>query len=520
MSSSARWFAAALLLASCSKADDAPPTPELQEARRLLAEAGFPGGRGFPRLTILYNTQESHKKIASAIQDMWRRGLGVDVELRNVEWTVMMDLRDRGEFDIIRSGYTGEYADPHALVSLFATGSGFNTGGWSNPEFDRLVAASDLETDPSKRYALLGAAEKILLDDSGILPIYHLVGRNLLRPFVKGVHPNSRDLHPLQGVTLEGPGAPADGVLIFNAGSEPQSLDPALSHDIAGLKVLMHLFEGLVSYDPVDAHPVPAMAERWDVSEDGRTWTFHLRSAKWSNGDPVTARDFEYAWRRVVTPATGSTYSHRMFDIVGAREVVKGADPATFGARAVDDRTFEVRLVHRVPYFLQLLCLNIFLPVHRPTVEGQRDWTTPGRMVVNGPYLLKEREHKVRKVFVKNPGYRDAAAVKLEKFIFLSVDDSDTAFRMYEGGQIHWLFTVPLAHTEQLKTRPDHMANPYNSTYFYVFNLKKKPLDDRRVRNALSLAVDTRKICDFILRGGEPPARRLTPLLYPGYVVR
>jgi oligopeptide transport system substrate-binding protein len=133
---------------------------------------------------------------------------------------------------------------------------------------------------------------------------------------------------------------------------------------------------------------------------------------------------------------------------------------------------------------------------------------------------MVEREFKRRKVFEKNPGYRAASEVKLEKFVFLSVEDSQTAFRMYEGGQVHWLYTVPLDQAERVRGRSDWMGAPVNGTYFYVFNTRKKPLDDARVRRALSMAVNREDIVKYILRGGETVAHRLTPPLYPGYEVK
>jgi ABC-type oligopeptide transport system substrate-binding subunit len=502
-----------LALAGCGKSEPpaATPDPKVAEAKKLLADAGFADGRGFPKLEVLYNTDEYHRQIASAIQEMWRVNLGVTVELRNMEFPVMMGAVHRGDFEIARQGYIGEFSDPLAFLELFTEDSRSNSTGWSSARFEELVAASNDTPNPAKRLELLAQAETLLLDDVPLFPIFHYVAHNLIKPFVKGVHLNSRDIHPLQGVTLEGEGAPKDGVLIFNGGAEPQSIDPALSRDIGGYKILMHLLEGLVMPDEKDGSPRAALAERWDVSADGKTLTFHLREAKWSNGDPVTAGDFVYAWRRVVAPATGSGYSHRMYVVENAREIVKGEKkPETLGVRALDDRTLEVRLVRRTPFFLELVCMNPYFPVHRPTVEKYgAKFMDPQHAVVNGPYRMTEWTIKQRKVFEKNPSYRDAASVKLSKFIFLGIESAETAFKYYETGQCHWLFRVPLPVVDI--QRPDHFVNPYNGCYFYVFNTKKKPLDDVRVRRALGMAIDRDKICKYILRGGETPAIRLVP---------
>ena len=494
-----------LLLAACGKPE--APAAARGEAQKLLAEAGFPEGKGFPKLKLLYNTSESHKKLAAAVQESWRRKLGVDIELVNMEWKVYLDRKDRGDYDIARSAWLGEYLDPHAFLDLFTRDSGSNSTGWSSADYDALIRRSDAEPDRAARTALLEQAEKLLLEAAPITPVYHYRAHNLLRPFVKGVHSNPRDMHPLQSIRLEGPGAPADGVLIYNAGEEPNSLDPAVSHDIAGLKVLMNLYEGLASYDPKDASPVPAAAERWEVSPDGLRWTFHLRPATWSNGDPVTARDFVYAWRRVVDPATLSAYAHRMFLIRHGREIARRErKPEELGVTAVDDRTLVVELAHPAPYFPQLICLNLFYPVHAASIG--RD---PKDREGNGPYRLTEYRINDRKVFEKNPRYRAAPEVALAKAVFLSVPEVNRAFSMYEAGQIHWLFAAPTEAMDRIVTRPDFLGGPANSVYFYMFNTTRKPLDDPRVRRALSMVIDRETITRVLLRGGETPADRLIP---------
>jgi len=511
-----RRFALALLfLSACGKSDPpAAPAGGPSEAQKLLADAGFPGGKGFPKLTLLYNTSDSHKRIAAAIQETWRKQLGIDVELVNSEWKVFLDRVERHDFQIARRSWIGEYLDPLAFLDLFTRDSGQNPTGWSSDEYERLIASSDAERDPAKRLNLLQEAEQLLLREAPMFPIYHYVAHNFIKPFVKGVHPNSRDLHPIQNVWLEGEGAPKDGVLVFNAGEEPGSLDPAVSHDIAGLKVLMHLFEGLFAYDPHDASPVPAATERHEVSEDGKTWTFHLRPASWSNGDPVTADDFVYAWRRVLRPETGSTYAHRLFMLRGAREIAsKGAAAETLGVRAPDPRTLVVELTHPAPYLPQLLCLNLFFPVHRATVEkAGRGWAAkPETLVGNGPYRMTSWKVNDRKLFEKNPRYRAAAEVRLEKFTFVQIANSATALNAYKAGQIHWLFQAPPEEIPFYRGRPDYLNNPANAVYFYVFNTQVKPLDDVRVRRALGMVVDREKICTHVLRGGEAPATRLIP---------
>lgn len=526
MSSSGRWILLLALLGGCGK----PPPPRPQdpalearraEARKLLAEAGFPDGKGFPRLEALYNDAEWHKRIAVAIQSDWKRHLGIDIEVRSEEWKVFLANRGSGRFQIARGGFTGEYRDPHAFLSLFGRDSGFNSSGWRSDAYDTLLADADAEVDAAKRLAVLAKAERLLLDEMPVFPVFHYVGHNWLRPFVKGVVPNYRDMHPMQHVWLEGAGAPRDGVLIFWAGDECASLDPGLSHDMRGLKTAMALFEGLCNYDPKDASPVPGVAERWDISPDGRTYTFHLRAAQWSNGDPVTARDFAWAWRRVVDPETASNYKDRMYFVKNGRAIARGEKPiGEFGVRAVDDRTFVVELEHPAPYFLDLVCLNIFFPVHRATVEKHgKDWTRVENLVHNGPFRLVQWKVNDRQVFEKNPRWHGASGVKLQKFVWLSGSSPKTGFDLYESGACHWTFVAPPDRMDEVVGRADYLGGPYNASYFYVFNVNVKPLDDPRVRRALALAIDRRTICEKVVKGGETPADRISPMLYPGYAV-
>lgn len=523
MSSSARLLVLAMCLAGCGEsAPPAPVDPAVVEARRLLADAGFPEGKGFPALEVLYNDAEWHKRIAAAIQEMWRKNLGITVSLRAEEWRVFLQNRQAARYQIARGGYTGEYRDPHAFLKLFMSDSAHNSTKWSSAEYDRLVLKADEEPDPAKRFAMLAQAERILLDEGATFPVFHYVGHNWLKPFVKGVQPNYRDMHPMQHVWLEGDGAPKDGVLVYWAGEEPSSLDPGLSTDMRGLKTAMNLFEGLVNYDPRDASPAPGVAHRWEASEDGLTWTFRLRPSSWSNGDPVTAADFVYAWRRVVTPETAAGYRDLMYFVKNARAIAAGqAKPESLGVEAPDERTLVVTLERPAPYFPQIVCLNPYFPVHRATVEKHgREWTKPENIVGNGPFLLAEARPQDRHVFVRNPKWREAAAVKLEKFVWLTGSNIATGFNLYETGACHWTFQAPLDRMDQLRGRADHLEGPYNTSYFYVLNTSVKPLDDARVRKALRLAIDRGRICSQILRGGETPADRLTPMLVPGYEVR
>jgi oligopeptide transport system substrate-binding protein len=176
-----------------------------EAARKLLAEAGYPDGKGFPKIDILYNTLESHKKIAAAIQEMWRNELKINVELRNVEWKVYLDMQSRLEFDVIRRGWIADYNDPNTFLDLFTSTNGNNNTGFANAEYDRKVAAAARERDPAKRMSMLTEAEAQLMDELPIIPIYFYVTKNMWKPEVQGLHENVRDTHPYNRVRLAGP---------------------------------------------------------------------------------------------------------------------------------------------------------------------------------------------------------------------------------------------------------------------------------------------------------------------------
>jgi len=179
------------------------PDHDPEAARRLLAEAGFPRGEGFPTLQLLYNTRETHKLIAEAIQHMWRTALGVRVELLNQEWKVYLDSVSRLRYDIARSAWIGDYADPNTFLDMFVTGGGNNRTGWSHPRYDALIAGAARDTRPARRPALLQQAERILVaDEMPICPIYFAVGSQLVRPTVLGVWDNARNVHPFQYIAL------------------------------------------------------------------------------------------------------------------------------------------------------------------------------------------------------------------------------------------------------------------------------------------------------------------------------
>jgi oligopeptide transport system substrate-binding protein len=319
-------------------------------------------------------------------------------------------------------------------------------------------------------------------------------------------------------------------VLHRGIGYEPVDLDPQLATGIAEGNVIGALFEGLVTEDPRDLHPVPGVAERWEVSPDQLTYTFFLRAdARWSNGQPVTAQDFVASWRRMLTPALGAENAAQLHLIQGAEAFHRGLtqDFAQVGAAALGPRVLRVTLEHPASDFLVRLLGWAWSPVYLPAIaangpvddRGNR-WTRPGRLVGNGAFVLKSWRPNQLIILEKSPTYWDAAHVRLQAIDCYPIDSQDAEERAFRAGQLHVTDSLPVAKVDAYRRdAPQFLRiDPYLGTYYYSINLRRPFLGDVRVRRALALAVDRRAIVEKILRGGEAPAAAFTPPGMGGYV--
>jgi len=306
--------------------------------------------------------------------------------------------------------------------------------------------------------------------------------------------------------------------LVFINGAEPQSIDPSLVTDQVGMRIASALFEGLCRIDEA-GHSQPGMAEKWEVSADAKTYTFHLRPGiVWSNGDPVTAMDFVDSWKRVLTPATGADYASQLFIVRGAREFYDGDkhdDFSSVGAAAVDTQTLRVDLVNPTPYFIDLCSFATLSPVHLPTIATHGTaWARPGRIVCNGAYLLEDWRLDERILLRKNPRYWDAANVGMKTVEVLPVSEPNTAVNYFLTGQADLIMDkgmVPVALAGKLKEQPWFHTGPFLGSWFVRFNTTKPPFNDARVRKAFSLAIDRRRITEKVTQMGETGAWSLTP---------
>ena len=312
-------------------------------------------------------------------------------------------------------------------------------------------------------------------------------------------------------------------ILYVGNGTEPQDLDPHIVTGVPESKILMALLEGLVTRNPEGPDPLPGVAQEWDISGDGKTYTFILRDdAVWSNGDYVTAYDFVYAWNRVLMPTLGSKYPDMLYDVVNAEEFNKGEieDFAQVGVKALDSKTLKVSLKNPAPYFLELLCHYTTRPVHKETIEAYGDmdtagsqWTRPGNFIGNGPFTLDKWELNKVITVKKSLSYWNKSAVKLNEIHFYPVDNASREDLMFRAGQLHVTSTVPPEKVVSYKEKyPNNIqVDPFYGTYYYRFNTKKPPFNNKLVRQALSLSLDRTLIVERVTKGGQQEAFSFTP---------
>jgi oligopeptide transport system substrate-binding protein len=320
-----------------------------------------------------------------------------------------------------------------------------------------------------------------------------------------------------------------EGVLHFGNGSEPQGLDPHVVTGIPEAHIVSALFEGLAVKNPYTLEPEPGVAQRWDISDDGLTITFHLNPlARWSNGDPMTAQDYVWSWQRALNPAMGNQYAYMLYPLVNAEPYATGKleDFTEVGVKALDAHTLQVRLNAPTPYFIQLMDHQSTFAVHRPTIEkfGKATdrftpWTRVENIVGNGPFRLADWRLNRRITVEKSDTYWDRDNVGLEGIVFYPTENISSEERMFRVGQLHYTQTVPLDKIPVYRAMANSpYANaPYLGTYYYLLNTTKPPLDNVRVRQALSMAIDRERLNNTVLHGTNVPAYSITPPGTLGY---
>ncbi|MDR7018946.1 peptide ABC transporter substrate-binding protein [Aeromonas salmonicida] len=311
--------------------------------------------------------------------------------------------------------------------------------------------------------------------------------------------------------------------LVKGNGDEPESLDPAqIRSGFPGEVVLVDLFEGLVSEDG-QGKIVPAQAQRWETSEDGMVWRFFLRpQLKWSNGEPLTAQDFVYAWRRLLDPAQGSPSAGLLLatGINNAQSIYAGAlELTSLGVEAESSQILKVTLERPVPYFLQLVSQRPFVPVNEQALTRfGKEWTQPGKLVSNGAYKLVNWAPNERIEAERNIHYWDDLHTRIKRVTYLPLSSQHAERLRYEAGEIQLTNKVALEYYQKTKqTTPERIWGlPLLGTYLYTFNLRRPELQDVRVRQALAMTIDRHVLTEQVSGQGERPAWSLLPGM-PGY---
>ncbi|WP_254702048.1 peptide ABC transporter substrate-binding protein [Roseivivax sp. THAF30] len=330
----------------------------------------------------------------------------------------------------------------------------------------------------------------------------------------------AQDTHPETGEELA-----EDQTFTYRLLDDVSSLDPQIVEDVDGSDVVRDLFEGLMNQD-AQGNLVPGVATGYEVSDDNLTYTFTLREdARWSNGEPVTAEDFVYAWRRAADPATASPYQWFMelMSIEGASEVISGdAEPDTLGVRAIDPQTFEVTLTTPLPYFAQMTTHSTTFPTPQSVIEEHgNSWTQPENIVSNGAYVLTEYRPGERIVRERNEEYWNNEETILDRTVGLIINDENVALTRYLAGELDRT-EIPAGQFQRLSEEyPEEATSfPRLCNYYYTFNLSDsgpEAFKDPNVRKALALAVDRDIIVNNVKGGGWPPAYTFTPDAVAGF---
>ncbi len=322
------------------------------------------------------------------------------------------------------------------------------------------------------------------------------------------------------GQTSAGPVDPM--VLIYNMMTEPETLEVAMHTGKPEGTVLGALMDGLTRYDAnFETVKGSGMALDWDISPDGLKYTFYLRQdAKWTNGDPVTAHDFEYAWKKLLDPDMAAEYAYQLYYLINGEAYNDGEISADeVGVKALDDYTLEVELEAPTTYFIELTAFSSLFPVNRQVDQANPDWhTSADTFVGNGPFKMVSWEHQQKIEMVKNEDFWDADNVLLDKLVMVMVESEDTALTMFQNNEIDIVEELPLQEQKRLIDDGTATVFPDASTYYYIFNTQVEPFDDARVRKAFAYAIDRQAIVNHVTQAGEKPALAFVPYGFPDTV--
>ena len=304
-------------------------------------------------------------------------------------------------------------------------------------------------------------------------------------------------------------------------GADPSTLDPAQADETSGVSILADLYEGLLSTD-INGNLIPAIAEQWTVSNEGRTYTFQLsEAARWSNGDPVTAGDFVAAFRRMVNPTTASPNGQFYLQLKNAQTIISGEQSAeSLGVHAIGTHTLVVELESPTPWLLGMFASRLGYPIHQPSLVTYGDrFARPGTLVGNGAYVLTDWILQDHIALERNPYYRNADTVEIEKIFYHPTEDESSELLRFRAGELHYTHEIPKQQYEWIQENlpGDLRSGPYLGVYYFSFDTTEPPFDDVRVRKALSMVLDRDLIADDVVGTGEIAAYNMVPEYVTNY---
>ena len=458
----------------------------------------------FPTLTYLYNTGESHKAIGEYLQSQLA-AVGITMNLENQEWNTFLNTRKNGDYSIARNGWLADYNDPICFLDMWITASGNNDvqfgkgahetvavydmdlteygydiqvvdGTWAET-YDVLIPLIKTCTDNDTRYALMHVAEDLLMSTGCIVPLYFYTDLYMIDDSLEGFYSNPLGYKYFNKTTV---GGSSDSIAVCLA-SEPDTIDPALNSAVDGATLVSHLFAGLAKWDLDESGNLVIMADcatelpEGVANEDGTvTYTYTLKDGlKWSDGQDLTAKDFEFAWKRAASTELAADYSY-MF------EVVKGYGTDELAVTALDDKTLEVTLNTAVSYWNELLAFPTYFPVREDVVANEAWATDPSTYVSNGAYKMTGWEHNSVITLTKNEAYHDAGSVTMNEINFYLSDDANNMLTNFKNGTWLLIDDVPTNEIATLKEEypEEFVIAGQIGTYYVCWNINEPLLPE------------------------------------------
>lgn len=432
---------------------------------------------GFDELELeilTFNGEDAGKMIAKLNEDLSTTLDGLSVTANQQTLEQKSELTDSGKFYLDLAGWLPDYVDPLAFLDLFSKGSAHNAGSYYNEDFEALLKKAKTEIDPAVRIKDLQEAEKILLEDGALIPLYRDSDMYLCRPYIRNLtrtpHNAGFDFKYVSTDKLIG----GKRIIHVLGGIDGAVLDVNKVMDQGSISLLINLNEGLVSFD-ADGNLVPGIAKAWNVSEDGLTYTFFLRESYWSNGELLTAQDFVDSWHRLASPEIKSEYT-TMLETAGVKNAIAVIDgelpPEELGIKAPDTYTLQVTLDRPVPYFLDLMGFTCFYPINKAFLDqnGEDYATSMETMLYNGPYKITSWDMGFGLDLERNEYYWNFDKVANDGVKYRMAKDLDTALAMYDN---HDLDICPLdgENSVQRKNSPEYLSYNNFSVFYIVINM-------------------------------------------------